>query len=121
MTICIDLLCSVFNWEQILLCDLEIVHPGLNYELDDAHYCYLTKSPNKLCASLLLKTHFVFYNRVSMYHTMFNFFNAGHVIEREFQISTKGMKIVTQRSVEEMDTDFQMSDIMYFTKSGIEV
>ena len=56
-----------------------------------------------------------------MYHTMFNFFNAGHVIEREFQISTKGMKIVTQRSVEEMDTDFQMSDIMYFTKSGIEV
>ena len=52
---------------------------------------------------------------------MFFLLESGHVIEREVFVSMKGMKMVAQRSVEEMDTDFQLSDIMFFTKSGLEV
>jgi len=38
----------------------------------------------------------------------------------EDNATCKTMKLVSQRSVQEMDTDFQLSDIMYFTKSGLE-
>ena len=36
-------------------------------------------------------------------------------------VSMKGMKMVAQRSMEQIDDDFHLSDIMFFTKSGLEV